>query len=275
MVLNGIKISRLFIESGLDLQINEKITIKHPHIRDIISLGPTCEEDYWTFVYSIICDPYQNMVWLFDDYGIDYEKVDNFDVFCLQMQRLNHNYKENQSLYDQIGFSPTGAMFYGLSLFIAGEHNKFQLVKDYHTEEMVIIDPDDDLFRIDRKAFNTMVSFIEMIHCISLEDQIHPDSEGAKKILLKQMRKKQKKMLERNDLSEKDEDVIGSIIASVVYGGNGSITPFNVMDLSIYQLLIANKTTHKKFNIDHLMNGVYAGTVKSESIKDKDLSWAD
>lgn len=78
-------ISKAFLHSGRDLVLNNKVTVKHPKMSDILAIndGFVCDAIYWSYVNSLLSDPYDNMVFL-DDNHIDYELVTPFDVFVLR-----------------------------------------------------------------------------------------------------------------------------------------------------------------------------------------------
>ena len=55
--------------------------------------------------------------------------------------------------------------------------------------------------------------------------------------------------------------------------GNGSITPFNINDCKIYWLNESLSITNKKSNAEHLLDGIYHGTISSKDINKKELDW--
>ena len=61
MKLNDIKIDRLFLESGQDLRLNDKVTVKHPKVSDILGAGRHGEDEYWYCLSLVLSDPYKNM----------------------------------------------------------------------------------------------------------------------------------------------------------------------------------------------------------------------
>lgn len=273
MKIDGIKFDRLFLESGLDLRLSPLVTVKHPKISDILMNQQNSEDVYWRYVSMVLCDPYQNMVLLHDEFDIDYEDVDSFDVFCLRWDMLDKQYRSEKEKYDAAGYHPLYEVARALCFFL-GEH-AFALRQI--GDERKLVDPDVDGYEIGRSAFNTMTAFIQLINGLSHAGRINPADKNAKAVLIAQMRdeiKREQRKRKRGWLDDSKTDTIGNMVATVVHGGNGGVSPFNFMNAAIYQIVSAYKLTYKKFHADHLLGGLYAGTVKSESINNTSMDWA-
>lgn len=273
MKIDGIKFDRLFLESGLDLRLSPYVTVKHPKIADILMNQQNSEDIYWHYVSIVLSDPYQNMVLLHDEYGIDYEEVDSFDVFCLRWDMLDRHYRDEKEKYDAAGYHPLYEVAGALCFFL-GEH-AFALRQD--GDERKLVDPDVPGYEIGRSDFNTMTAFIQLINGISHAGRINPADKNAKAFLIEQMRdeiKRAQRKRKRGWVDDSQMDTIGNMVSTVLHGGNGSLSPFNFMNASIYQIVSAYKLIYKKFHADHLLGGVYAGTVKSESINNTSMDWA-
>ena len=274
MKLNNIKIDRLFLESGQDLRLNDKVTVKHPKVSDILSAGRHGEDEYWYCLSLVLSDPYKNMVWLNDEFGLNYQKVDSFDVFCLKWVKLFEQYAENRESFDALNYNPVSELVTALCFFL-GEHS-FALKKD-ENDEYYFKDPDEEGYEIHRKDFNLMVTFLQLINGIDYKNRINPATEGARRMLIEDMRdemKRAERKRKKGIQDDSNDDSIGNMAAVVIHGGNGSITSFNFMNAPIFFFLSAYKIIIKRFNSDHVMNGYYAGTVKRDSINKTTMDWA-
>ena len=84
---------------------------------------------------------------------------------------------------------------------------------------------------------------------------------------IKKAKKRKKKK------SDDDSDYFGNIMSADCFCGNGSITPFNINDCKIYWLNESLSITNKKSNADHLLDGIYHGTISSKDVNKKELDW--
>ena len=273
MQLDGFhfSIGRAFLESGKDLVLQchkANVVCKHPCVGDILQLGNGYDADdiYWGYVSALLSDPYDNMVWL-DDHGIDYEDVDSFDVFCLKWKELQDAYELEKEKWDAYGTSPTRFLSLALQFFLG--HRDFALAK-YDDGEYVIIDEADTSFQIDRQTFSSILLFITLMNGIVREGRIRPKDKNAKMALLEDKRDELKKLQKKHHESN---DRIGDMMSVAIHAGAGGITPFNVSGVKIYQLYSEYIMSLKKNRSDHILNGIYAGTVDGSKINPSDTNW--
>ena len=64
---------------GDSYKINDKLTIKHPTIKEIVEYG---EENYFRLINLFCLKPYDLIVQLYDA-GVDYADMTNYDLFLL------------------------------------------------------------------------------------------------------------------------------------------------------------------------------------------------
>lgn len=271
--MSKVSFSKVFLESGADLKITESVIVKHPKVRDILNLGNGvfCEQEYFVYVTSMLCDPYDNMIWL-DDIGVDYEVVSPFDVFVLQWNYAKKDYLEHKEEYDKNGSNPLNSKINALKFFL-GDHD-FELINISPTESFIIDKSKKDLsFVINREIFEIIHSFIEKINDIVHDDIISPANEFAKKVLIDDMRREQRKKIRDMKNNPKDFDYIGKIVSGVIYGGNGTITPFNFQDVPIYGIHSSFNTIRNRDHYKNVMNSIYHGIANANKFKDEDLTW--
>lgn len=275
MKVNDISISRAFLESGNDFQITPSLIVKHPSLNEIIQLGNGihCDDIYWGYVFTILSDPYDNMVWL-DDQGIDYEQVSPFDVFILRWEQNEEEYKSSKDKFDALGLpSPIAVMQESLKFFLGDHTFNIGVLKDDNSK--ILYDIKNNRVQINKIIFDYISGFIRLINGLDKTDHINPANKNAKKILIEDMRDEQRRKMKKKKKDDEDTDYLGKMISGVVHGGNGGITPFNFKELKIYQLYSSLTIQQKLTHFNHVMAGVYQGTVKFESISKKELNWMD
>ena len=271
MKIDDIEISKAFLESGRDLVLSDHIVVKHPSIGEILELGNGiyCDAVYWNYVFSLLCDPYDNMVWL-DDNGIDFEKTTSFDVFVMKWDQLISQVRKSEESSDGKHFDLLQNIKSALSFFL-GDHD-FDLGV-YESGERAIYDRSNPEYQINREAFNYIIAFIRGINGITHTDKINPSDENAKRILIDDMRAEEKKRSRKKDM--KYNDIIGNMMSAVAYGGNGGITPFNICNVKIFQLYSSLNINQKKMHYQQVMSGVYHGTIRFDSINKLELNWME
>lgn len=264
-------ISKAFLLSGRDFEVLRGVKVHHPTIPEILDInsGILCEELYWTYVSTIMSDPYDYMVML-DDTGIDYEKSNAFEVFALRWTNAQMEYIKNRAMYDQQGTSPLDLYKEALAFFF-GAGRDFDLIK--YSNQMFIIDNNDGHWALNKEAFCAAMEFIVKINCIEGEEHIKPATPAHKKILIEDKRLEERKRA-RNPFKKQDRiERIGDALATVFAGGAGAITPENYKNVHVYQLLSSSRAIQRQMVVQSLLNGIYCGMLKSDKISDKELRW--
>ena len=121
---------------------------------------------------------------------------------------------------------------------------------------------------IDELVYNDLV---DTIRKINLYEKIKskPGNESARKYLLEKERRKQKR-----NAKKAYEPYLEKLVIALV---NTSEFPYDYnscMDLSIYRFNQSFKQIQQKITFDNTMIGVYAGTIDTSKLSNKDaLSW--
>lgn len=230
-----IYIDDLFLLSGEDYKINEKLKVRHPTIRDILYIG---ERKYWEYINLFCLKPYDLMVQL-HDLGIDYADVTDYDLFLL----LYREYKD--ALKWLIGY------------------DEFEMKLNTVNNERVLYDSENDVL-IDRLIYEQISSFIRAINLISDKNEFNPGDETAKKMLIKQKRKE----LDRIKGKEQSfKSILGNQVSSVL------LHKSNVFDMPIYELNNMIFRLRKRDNYTNLMFGIYTGNIDTKDIDMEDIDW--
>lgn len=270
MTIGNIQISRSFIIGGSPLVLTDKLKVRHPKVKDIVSIEPEPLADaiYLTYISVFLCDPYDYAVWL-DDRGIDYETVSAFDVLVMKIEEQQ---TKTGLLPDELSEALMGKMSCASALnFFLDEHEWTTGVKE--NGQKILFDRSDPEVYIDGERFEIISAFVRMVNNIAeRKDRIKPANASAKKILLEDMRDEQKRQKNKSRKDE-DNDYLGDAIATVLHGGGGGVTWFNYKELPIYEIMSGYSISQKQLAYKALLTGVYTGNVKSESLTKKEMEW--
>lgn len=226
--------------SSVDIP-NTKLSIRIPTVGEILN----DEFSYYNIVSSLTASPFQYMVQL-DDIGIDFTTVSDFELF--------------QTLFLMYVNSDLSLIFGDLDI------SDFELYKN-KKQQMVLYSPKNDI-EINKKTYDYLVYIIRKINLFE-KVKYKPGNESAKKYLLIKEKKKQKRNSKKTQ-----EPYLEKLVVALV---NTNEFPYNYdscMDLSIYRFNQSFKQIQHKINFDNTMVGVYAGTVDTSKLSNKDtLTW--
>ena len=221
--------------------ITPAISIRIPEVGEIIE----CEDEYYGIVFAITAMPVDMMVQL-DDIGIDFTKINEYELFLL--------------LFEGIKDAPCiNLVFEDLDL------KNFQMAVD-KSGEIFLVDPSTGV-RIDKIAHYHIANALRRIH--NLEKKLQkPANEAARKYMIERARIKQKRAKSRSKDSDLEELIIAMVNTSEFkYDYN------SVLNMSIYQFNASVNQIIRKINYDNLMIGCYAGTVNVKELSQDSLNW--
>ena len=204
------------------------------------------EDKYYGIVSSLTASPFQYMVQL-DDMGIDYTQITDYQLFMM--------------LFPMYAQSDLSLIFGDL------DTSDFNVYINQDDDSQVIYSPSNNIV-IDELVYNDLS---DMMRKINLFEKVKskPGNESARKYLLEKERKKQKRNAKKPRFPYLEKMVIALV--------NTSEFPYNYetcMDLSIYKFNQSLQQIQRKIAFDNTMVGVYAGTVDTSKMADKDaLSW--
>lgn len=227
-----------------DMPINDRISIHIPTIGEVLDN----EDNYYDLVCSIIATPYDMMVQL-DDAGIDFTKINDFELFCLMFPKLQSQ--------------DTSLVFGELDL------TKFRTAVNENTKDIMLIDSDSETI-IDRLLYLQICDAVCKVLHTKRNDK-RPANEEAKNYELKKARKKLERM-KKKQKKIKTSQLEDSIISLV----NTAEFPYDynsVRDITIFQFYSSLNQIAHKIRFDNTMIGYYAGTVKMEDISHSERTW--
>ena len=228
--------------NATSVEIVPNLFLRIPTVGEILE----DEDKYYGIVSSLTASPFQYMVQL-DDMGIDYTQITDYQLFMM--------------LFPMYAQSDLSLIFGDL------DTSDFNVYINQDDDSQVIYSPSNDIV-IDELVYNDLS---DMIRKINLFEKVKskPGNESARKYLLEKERKKQKRNAKKPRFPYLEKMVIALV--------NTSEFPYNYetcMDLSIYKFNQSLQQIQRKIAFDNTMVGVYAGTVDTSKMADKDaLSW--
>lgn len=227
--------------SSIDIIPN--LSVRIPTVGEILE----DEFTYYNIVSFIAASPFQYMVQL-DDMGMDYTKMSDFDLFKM--------------------FFPIYAKSDLSMLFGALNTSDFDIYIDkQNNSNQVLYNPKNNII-INELVYNDLADTVRKINLLE-KVQSKPGNESARKYLLEKERRKQKR-----NAKKKREPYLEKLVVALV---NTSEFPYDYdscMDLSIYRFNQSLKQIQHKIAFDNMMVGVYAGTVDTSKVSNKDcLTW--
>lgn len=225
--------------------INDYISLYIPTVGQVIEN----EESFTEAVSILTANPYDMMVQL-DDSGIDFTKINDFELFCLMFSRLRE--------------IDTRILLGNLDL------SKFDTAINPQNENVVLYDQENNIV-IDRIIYSQIKQSVCKMMFIE-KKQKKPGNEEARKFMIERARAKQKRA-QRQQAQQTDKSSIEEVIIGLV---NTEQFPYDyetVQNITIYQLYCSLNQISHKIKYDNTMHGYYAGTVKFEDIKMEDRTW--
>lgn len=268
----SINFNKMLLMSGDDFKLTDSITLHHPTIGEILTLGNGyhSENIYWRYIHTLMCDPYVNMV-LLDDLGKNFMEVSPFEMFIIQWEQLEKDYHNNSSEYDLSNIKPHNLVLSALDFFIVEKH-EFTL-RSYEDGTPCLVDIENPNCQIDQEVFDLIYEWLKSINKIDYSDRINPADENARLILIEDTRDEIKKAKRRKKKNDDNTEHLGNLMSAISFGGNGVITPFNIKKCKVYWILEAFSVENKKTNASHILDGVYHGTINSKDVNKNELDW--
>lgn len=218
-----------------------KISLRIPTVGEILE----DESNYYGIISTFTASPFQYMAQL-DNWGIDYAAMTDYELFRI--------------LFMTYAAGDLSILFGDLDLSDCGVYKR-------EKQGEFIYSPGNDI-EINENVYNFISDIIRKINLIE-KVSYKPGNESAKKYLLE----KERKRLKRNT-KKQYEPYLEKLVISLV---NTSEFPYDYdscMDLSIYRFNQSFKQIQHKIAFDNTMIGVYAGTVDTAKLSNKDaLSW--
>lgn len=226
---------------GDDYVINDNIKVLQPTIRQIAEFG---ERDFFSVVHTIcaISSDMKSQLW---DLGLDWMEVEDFDLFCMLSQTLTPD--RTRLLFGDLDFS------------------KLRPFNHPHVEGEIILADKETGVLIDKMIYLRIVSYLRKAFNITPKVE-KAANKMTKKILIEEDRKK----IELNK-DKPFKSFLLPLISSVKV--KQGYTKEYVLNMGYVELMDEVARLQVIHNADHLLSGVYAGTIDMKKIDKKSLNW--
>ena len=224
-----------------EFYINEFISVVIPTVGEILE----CEDEYYGLVSMITAMPIDMMVQL-DDMGIDFTKINEYELFLLMFGLLKQ--------------SDTSLLFRDLDL------SRFEVAVNEQNNNIILVDEERGI-KIDRAIHGKIADALRKIHHLEKNNR-KPGNGEAQKYMIQRARDKMRRKKNKQTESQLEELIVAMVNTEQYhYGFEGT------RELSIYQFNESVRQIIKKVDYDNRMHGVYAGTVSVKDLSQDDLNW--
>lgn len=234
------EIDQLQLYFGDPYVINEHITICQPNIGQIVEYG---EKKYYSMVHTITAIPSDMKSQLFD-MGLDYEQIDDFELFTMLVPTLS---KESTSiLFGDIDFT------------------KLKIFRNPQNDLIVLADRETGVV-IDKLIYERIVSYLRSVH-------------GLKKKVEKAANRRTKMILideDRRRIDQNKNKPYKSFLTPLVSAVKVRMgyTKEYVRNMGIYEFTDDIARLQIINNADALLRGMYSGMIDTKKINKSELNW--
>ena len=226
---------------GDDYVINNHIKVLQPTIREIAEFG---ERDFFSVVHTVTAIPsdMKSQLW---DMGLDWMKVDDFDLFIMLSQTLTPD--RTKPLFGDFDFS------------------KLKPYKHPNIDDEIILVNKETGAVIDKMVYLRIVSYLRKAFNITPKVE-RAANKMTKKILIEEDRKK----IEFNK-NKPFKSFLLPLISSVKV--KQGYTKEYVLNMGYVEFMNDVARLQVIHNADHLLSACYAGTIDMQKIDKKSLNW--
>ena len=240
MSSNLFSVDPLQLYMGYDYSINDKIVIKQPTMRDVTDMG---EQEYFSMVHTITANPTSMKVQL-DSIGIDWNEIEDFDLFMMLAPNMN---KEQTSIL--LGDLDLSAL---------------RPYRNHENGDIVLANPDSNII-IDKLIYQRIVDYIRKMHNIKAEVK-HAKNKFTKKAMIEYDRQQ----MAANAAKEYKSYFVPVISTLQCKMGWTKDYILNMGIVEYFEIVARMQIIN---NADHLLSGVYAGTIDIKKINKQDLNY--
>jgi len=224
--------------------ITDNIYIRIPTVREVLNN----EEFYLSVVSALTGSPFQFMVQL-DEMNIDYTTISNYQLFIMFF-----------SAFAKKDLSIIFGDLYTLD---------YETRVDTSNDTIVLYSEENGIeYKIDELIYTEIVKTLRKINDIK-EVKFKPGNDAAKAYLLEKEKRKFKRLK-----NKPFESQLETLIIALVNRPEFKYNYEQTLNLSIYQFYQSLKQIQTSISFDNTMIGVFAGTVDTSKMTNKqDLSW--
>lgn len=239
--MTSIEADDLKLYIGDDYVINDKIRVKQPTIKQIAEFG---EREFFSTLHTFcaISSDMKSQLW---DLGIDWMEVQDFDLFVMLVQTLTPD--RTKLLFGDLDFT------------------KLKPYNHPHVEGEIILADKESGVLIDKMIHYCIVSYLRKAFNITPKVE-RAKNEITKRILIEEDRRK----IEQNK-NKPFKSFLLPLISSVKV--KQGYTKEYVLNMGYVEFMNDVARLQVIHSADHLLNGVYAGTIDMKKIDKAELNW--
>ena len=269
------ELDELKIYRGADIQITPKITVTQPTIGQIADFG---EKKYFSAVHTL-CAVGADLKWQLNDYlGIDYTKIDDYDLFIKftsqvvsSRKKIYKELKDNPDKYEEelkmISQDDLEDMLINpLELVLGGtDLADFTPCTDTTNDQIVLYDMEHDI-TIDRVVYMRMIDAVRKIHGLKRNNEM-PGNERTRLDLIEDAR--DEAMMAAN---KPYKSVLKPLVSALaVYCG--MVGDDRIWNMPVNMFLDNIKRANKIQDSTLLLQGAYSGFASLKGVDRNRLDW--
>ena len=234
--------------------LNKRYVDINPQIRLYIpTVGEVLDNEgiYFSLISVLTSSPFQYMVQL-DDLGIDFTKITDYQMFLL--------------------FFPSVAQS-DISIIFGDLYTQDFIVKPNNQNDTYVLYSPSQNITIDELAYRQIASVLRQVNQLK-RNRDKPGTESSKEYLLEKERRHMRNMERRRKNQEYVQSEFEKLVVALVNQKDFKYNYEEVKGLSIYNFYQSFKQIQHNIDFTNVMRGVYAGTIDTSKITNKDcLFW--
>ena len=237
-------VDELLLYRGADYLLSDQILIHQPTLYEICLYG---EKEYYQMVITLTSVP-ADLKWQLWDMGIDYTKIDEFQLFYSFLSKY-------------YGREQTSILFGDLDL------QKFEPYVNKENQEVVMYDSAGELI-IDAQLYRKMTRYLRQMHGLVKDDK-KPANETTKQILIEDARDEYLRYKDKEYHSH-----LRNMISAMVNSEGFKYNLDQVWNMKIYAFMDSVRRIAKIKNAGLLLESGYSGFgISLKEINKKELDW--
>ena len=266
----------LKIYRGSDIRITDKIVVTQPTIDQVIEFG---EKRYFQAVRCLTGVGADFKWQLWDYYGIDYTKIDDYELFkkiiwqsLSSKKKIYQELKSNPEKYEEYTKKMTDEdweelLFNPISLVLKNiDFADFEEYNSDKNQETILYDKEHDI-TIDRFVYARIVDAVRKIHGFKRNNEI-PANEITKMDLIEDARDDAMR-----DSQKPYKSVLKPLISALAVK-TGQLGSESIWNTKIYMFFDAIKRINKIQDAELLLQGAYSGFASLKGVDKARLDWA-
>ena len=269
------ELDELQIYRGASIQITPDITVTQPTIGQIADFG---EKKYFSAVHTL-CAVGADLKWQLNDYlGIDYTKIDDYDLFIKftsqvvsSRKKIYKELKDNPDKYEEelkmISEDDLEDMLINpLELVLGGiDLADFTPCTDTTNDQIVLYDMEHDI-TIDRVVYMRMIDAVRKIHGLKRNNEM-PGNERTRLDLIEDAR--DEAMMAAN---KHYKSILKPLVSALtVYCG--MVGDDRIWNMPVNMFLDNIKRANKIQDSTLLLQGAYSGFASLKDVDKSRLDW--